>query len=120
MGYFILTVKERFVEFSNADGLILLVSKIILIVPSVGAALLTVVVIGFYIFDVFVLPIRTVEVLVAWYIPHFTRNALHTFVSFITGIVNYGLSWFLAMAYVSNYFCILHLFITDSIGKLKW
>jgi len=99
--------------------LLLLLSKVILIVPSVGGSLLTVVVIGFYICDVFVLPIRTVDVLVAWYIPQFTRHALHTYVSFITDIVNCAHSWFLAMTFVSNYIGIFNFFITDSIEKLK-
>jgi len=112
-------VSECFVEFTHDDGLLLLLSKIILIVPSVGAALLTVVVVGFYIWDVFVLPIKTVEVLMAWYLPHFTRYALHNFVSFVTDIVSYGHSWFLAMTFVSNYISIFNFFITDSIEKLK-
>jgi len=97
----------------------LLLSKIIMIVPSVPAALLTVVVIGFYIFGVFVLPIRTVEVLVVWYLPHFTRHPLQTFFTLITDIVNYGLGNFLAVTYISNFFCILHFFITDTLGRLK-
>jgi len=101
------------------NGLILLLSKVILIVPSVATALLTVVVIGFYIFDVFVLPIRTVDVLIAWYLPHFTKYTSNTLISLITDIVNYGLGIFLGATYASNFSCILHLFITNSIGKLK-
>jgi len=112
-------MRECFVEFSHADGLMLLLSKIIMIVPSVPAALLTVVVIGFYIFDVFVLPIRTVEGLVAWYLPQFTRHPLQPLISFVTDILNYGLGCFLAVPYVTNYFSILHLLITASIGKLQ-
>jgi len=110
-------MNEYFVEFSHADGLILLLSKIILIVPSVLVALLVFVVIGLYMFDVFVLPMRTVDVLVAWYLPHYTRHALQTFVSFVTDIFGYGLNGFVGVTYASNYFCILHLFITDSIEK---
>jgi len=76
-------------------------------------------VIGFYIFDVFVLPIRTVEVLLDWYYPNFATYPLHRFIPFVTDIVSYGLGIFVAITYSSNYSSILHLFITDSIGKLK-
>jgi len=77
------------------------------------------VVLGFYISDVFVLPIRTVDVLLTWYLPHFTRYASHTFISFITDIVGYGLHFYLAATYTTNYVTVFNLFITDSIGKLK-
>jgi len=110
---------ECFVEFSYKDGSILLLSKIILIVCSVSVALLTVVLTGFYVFNIFVLPTRIVDVLVVWYLPQFTRYALHPFVSFTIDIINLCLGNFLAITYASNFCCILHLFITDSIGKLK-
>jgi len=112
-------MSECFVEFSHADGLILLLSKTIMIVCSGSGPLFGLVVIGFYIFDVSVLPIRTVDILMDWYRPNFTRYPLHTFISFIIDIVNYALGIFLAATYVTNYACILHLFITDTIGKLK-
>jgi len=116
---FIVTIKECFVEFSHADGYILLLSKIKLLYCWVSAALVVVAVIGFYIFDVFVLPTRTVEVLTAWHLPHCTRYAFYTFISFITDIVGYGFGFFLATTYLSNYICPLYLFITDSVEKLK-
>jgi len=108
-----------FVEINHADGLILLLSKFILIVPSMNVTVLTIVVLGCYTFDVLVLPIRTVDVLVAWYLPHFARYALNTFISFLADIVNFALGKFLGTTYASNFGCILHLFITDAIGKLK-
>jgi len=101
------------------DGLILFLSKMILIVPSVDAALLTVAVVGLYIFDVFVLPIKSVDVLVAWHFPTYTKYALVMLSSFIADVVNSGLGMFLTITYASNYSSILHFFITDSIGKLK-
>jgi len=81
--------------------------------------MLTVVGIGCYTFDIFVLPMRTVDVLVAWYLPHFNRHTFKMLMSLIADIVNYGLGCFLGITYVTNYSYILHLFITDSIGKLK-
>jgi len=112
-------MSKLFIEFIHENGLILLLSKIILMIGSVSAALVFVVIIGFYIFNVLVLPIRSVEVLMDWYLPHISKYGLHSFISFITDIVNCGLGNFLGITYVSNYFCILHFFITDSIGKLQ-
>jgi len=116
---FTLIANKCFVEFSHADGLILLLSKSIMIVCSGSGPVSVVVVIGFYIFDVCVLPIRTVDILMYWCRPHFTKYALNTFICFIIDIVNHALGIFLAATYVTNYSCILHLFITDTIGKLE-
>jgi len=85
----------------------------------VDAAFLTVGVIGLYIFDVFVLPIKSVDILVAWYLPNWTRCASVLLISFIADVVNFGLGMFLTITYVSNFSFILHFFITDLIGKLK-
>jgi len=108
-----------FEEIQHEDGLILLLSKVILLVPSGNVALLPFAVIGCYTFDVFVLPIMTVDVLVGWYLPHFTGYALSMLISVITDVVNFSLGKFLGTTYASNFCVILPLFIADSIGKLK-
>jgi len=113
-------MSECFVEFSHADTLLLFLSKSVLIVTSISAGLLTLVLIGCYIFDIFSLPIRSFDVLIALHFPHFKKHIFLSLISFITDIVNYGLGLFLAVTYASNFFCILNLFITDTIKKLKW
>jgi len=110
---------QIFVEFSHEDGLILLLSKTILIFCSLTAALLSVVIIGFYVFDVFVLPTRTIEVLMDWYLPHYAKFNLQKWISFITDLVSQGLGCFLGITNISSYCFILNFFITDSIRKLK-
>jgi len=94
----------------------------ILIVPSISSALLIAFVIGCYAFDIFVLPIRTVEVMMAELVQsnsNSTTNLLNKAICCITDIIGFALSSFLAITYASNYSGILHLFITDAIGKLK-
>jgi len=108
---------EYFIEFSHAeaDGLLLFQSKFILFFISLATSLLTVSAIGCHIFDVYILPIRTIDVLVAWHLPHFAGYTLPTLISFIVDIVNFGLGMFLGSTFASNFGCILHFFITDFI-----
>jgi len=106
-------------EFRHVNGIILLLSKMILIVPSISSALLVVVVIGCYVFDIFVLPIRTAEFMMAELVPSSTNDTLQKVICCITDIIGFVLSSFLGVTYASNYSGILHLFITDAIGKLK-
>jgi len=100
------------------NEILLFLSEMILIVPAGSATLLSVVVIGCYIFDIVVLPIRAMDVLMAWHLDG-NGNLFYTLVCWCVDLIFVGQGAFLAITYASNYAGIIHLFITDSIGKLK-
>jgi len=108
-----------FPEIPYVNEFILLLSKTILIVPSTSVSLISLIVIASYLVDVWFLPMRTFEVLMEWFLPSFTSKITLVVLSCIVDIVGVGLICFLGITDATNFSAIIHLFMTDGIGKLK-
>jgi len=91
----------------------------ILIVPSLSASLFPLIVVACYVFDVWFLPMRSLEVLISWNLPDLRRNSTQVVLSSIIDLACFGLGTFLAITYASNFSAIIHFFMTDAIGKLQ-
>jgi len=96
-----------------------MISKAILILFSFGVSSLPLIVIAFYVFDIWILPMKTWTVLMDWHCPGLKRRPLQVLLSCIIDILGFGLGTFLGATYASNFSAIIHLFITDAVGKLE-
>jgi len=62
---------------------------------------------------------RTLEALMTWHLSYWERNVTQIVLSCITDMAFFGVGFFLAITYTSNFSAIIHFFITDAIGKLE-
>jgi len=84
------------------------------------AFLLPSVVVSCYIFDIWILPMKSVETFVslAFSGTKLKNHCLLLFSSCIIDIIFFGFGCFLAITYASNFSGIIHFFMTVSIGNL--
>jgi len=107
-----------FLEIGYNNKYILLLSKTILIVPSLSVALSPFVIISWYILDIWILPMRTFQILIAGHAAGFTRYVTQAF-SCMIDILCAAWGYFLGLTYGTNFSAIIHLFMTDAIGKFQ-
>jgi len=113
------TLQFLFLEVKYVNRYILFLSKIILIVPSLSASLFPLMVIPCYVFDIWILPMRTLEALMNWHLSDLERSVAQIVLSCVTDMAFFAIGLFLAITYTSNFSAIIHFFITDAIGKLE-
>jgi len=108
-----------FSEIKYNNTFILIISKAILILFSLSVSLFPLIVIACYVFDIWILPMKTWMVLMDWYFPAFKEGLWQVVLSCTIDIVCFGLGIFLGATYASNFSAVIHLFMTDAIGKLE-
>jgi len=96
----------------------LLVSQGILIMPFVSSCAVPFCCAMLCFFNVWFLPLRTFDELIFWFITpstQFLRNVLSATVDFFLG----GLNYFLGGTFISNFYAVGFLFLTDGVAKLQ-
>jgi len=111
-----------FIDTNSSNGFILLLSKLVLVVPSLSLSVLLqpLVIIACYVFETWILPMKTLEVITGWHLPEFKHLCrLDRVLSCILDIVCFGRGNFLAVTYVTNVSLMIPFFIPDAIWKLN-